>query len=191
VQNKGEGEDMGALKEEELPYYVYEDYQNWEGDWELIYGLAYAMAPAPMIKHQSISNNIAYELKVALQDCKVCQALLPVDWKIAEDTVVQPDNSVICHEPTHQAYITKAPKIIFEVLSKSTEKKDKGLKYKLYEEAKVSYYCIIDPEVSNAKVYELQDEKYVNICDAKDAVVEFKLDECEGKIEFDFSKIWS
>jgi len=88
---------MGALKLEDLPRYTYSDYVNWEDRWELIYGVAYAMAPAPMIRHQSVSNNIACELNNSLRNCKRCKALLPVDWKISDETIVQPDNSVICH----------------------------------------------------------------------------------------------
>ena len=49
---------MSALKIEYLPYYTYEDYKHWEGRWELIYGIAYAMSPMPMIKHQNITGKI-------------------------------------------------------------------------------------------------------------------------------------
>ena len=181
---------MGALKIEDLPSYTYDDYKEWEGEWELIYGLAYAMAPAPMIKHQSISNNIAWELKNALSDCKKCKALLPVDWKIAEDTVVQPDNSVICFEPTNEAYISKAPAIIFEVLSKATAKKDQTIKYELYEREGVRYYIIVNPDDKVAKVYELKEGRYVKLCDATDERVEFRIDACKDALSFDFSKIW-
>ncbi len=34
---------MGALKAEYLPHYTYDDYIQWKGDWELIYGVPYAM----------------------------------------------------------------------------------------------------------------------------------------------------
>jgi hypothetical protein len=44
-----------ALKEEYIPRYSYKDYLEWEGKWELIGGIAYAMSPAPIIKHQEIS----------------------------------------------------------------------------------------------------------------------------------------
>ena len=123
-------------------------------------------------------------------NCKNCRALLPVDWKIAEDTVVQPDNSVICYEPQNEAYITKAPKIIFEILSKSTAKKDKGLKYDLYEREGVKYYIIVDTKEKIAKVYELNTGRYIKVCDASDESVVFKVDECESELRFDFSKIW-
>lgn len=79
---------MGTLKLEDLPSYTYEDYKLWEGKWELINGIAYAMSRAPMIKHQSISSKIARYLDEALESCKFCQALLPIDWKIDENTVV-------------------------------------------------------------------------------------------------------
>jgi len=181
---------MGALNIEDLPHYTYDDYKAWEGAWELIYGVAYAMSPAPMIAHQSISNKIARYLDEALQECKKCQSLLPVDWKISEDTVVQPDNLVICHKPLHKAYLTKAPKIIFEVLSKSTAIKDKNLKFKLYESEGVDYYIIVNPEDGVAKVYHLKEGRYIKVCDASDESVTFTLKECDSKITFDFSKIW-
>jgi len=179
---------MGVLKEEDLPQYTYEDYKLWEGDWELIYGVPYAMAPAPMIKHQAISNKIARYLDEALEECDACQALLPIDWKIDNSTIVEPDNLIICHEPQNEAYITKSPKIIFEILSKSTAHKDKNLKYSLYEKEGVNYYIIIDPTESIAKVYKLHEGRYIKVCDASDESIKFELNECA--FAFDFGKIW-
>ncbi len=179
---------MSAIKKEYLPNYTYDDYKMWEGNWELIYGVPYAMAPAPMIKHQAISNKIARYLDEYLQECKSCQALLPIDWKIDESTVVQPDNLVICHTPQEEAYIKKAPKIIFEILSKSTAVVDKNLKYELYEKEGVDYYIIVDPKETIAKVYRLKDGRYIKLCDAYEDHVDFELKECS--FTFDFAKIW-
>lgn len=181
---------MGALKLEEIETYTYDDYVNWKDRWELIDGYPYMMAPMPMIKHQRVSNKIARQLDVIFEDCTKCQVLLPIDWKISNDTVVQPDNSVICHKPLNEAYITKAPRIIFEVLSKSTAKKDMGIKFNLYEKEGVLYYVIVDPDELIAKVYKLKDGKYIKVCDATDEIVEFDLKECKEIKEFDFSKIW-
>ncbi len=179
---------MSAIKKEYLPNYTYDDYKNWEGNWELIYGVPYAMAPAPMIKHQAISNKIARYLDEYLQECKSCQALLPIDWKIDESTVVQPDNLVICHTPQEEAYIKKAPKVIFEILSKSTATVDKNLKYELYEKEGVDYYIIVDPKETIAKVYRLKEGRYIKLCDAYEDRVDFELKECS--FTFDFAKIW-
>jgi len=179
---------MGAVKKEFLPNYTYDEYKKWEGNWELIYGVPYAMAPAPMIKHQAISNKIARYLDESLQECKACQALLPINWKIDESTVVQPDNLVICHTPLDEAYIKKAPKVIFEILSKSTAAVDRNLKYELYEKEGVSYYIIVDPHDSIAKVYELKEGRYIKVCDAHEESVDLDLNVCA--FTFDFSKIW-
>jgi len=181
---------MGARKLEHLPHYTYEDYKNWEGQWEIIHGIPYAMSPMPMIRHQHVSSRIAWQLEELFKDCKHCKALLPVDWKIGPDTIVQPDNSVICHEPEHEAYITKAPKIIFEILSPSTAKKDMGIKFELYEQEGVSYYIIVDADDNIAKVYELKEGRYIKLCDASNEKVIFNVQECDKSVEFDFGKIW-
>jgi Uma2 family endonuclease len=179
---------MGAIKLEYLPHYTYEDYIKFEGNWEIIYGVAYNMAPAPMKKHQYISNNIAWILKDKLREFEDCEALLPVDYKIDDNTIVQPDNLVVCDEDMEGAYITKAPLIIFEILSKSTAQKDRYLKYELYEQEGVKYYCIVDPKEEIAKLYKLYKGKYIKEGDFSKESYSFEIKECE--LEFDFSEIW-
>jgi len=181
---------MGLKKEVVHPYYTYDDYRLWEGEWELIYGSAYAMSPAPMITHQSISAKIARQLDELFQECSKCKTLLPVDWKIAEDTVVQPDNLVICHEPRNPAYISQAPVIIFEILSKSTAKKDETVKFDLYEREGVKYYILVNPDEKVAKAYQLKDGKYIKLIDTYDETIKFEITKCKSDMEFDFSKIW-
>jgi len=180
---------MGIVKENEYPRYTYDDYKNWEGRWELIEGVPYAMTPAPSPKHQLISNNIARELGNQLKDCPECKALLPVDWKISDDTVVQPDNLVVCYSLGDKPYITKAPSLIFEVMSSSTSLKDREIKYRLYEREGVKYYVLVDPEEQMAKVFVLKNGRYIKVGDFTSENVEFNLGKCV--IHFDFSKIWS
>ncbi len=179
---------MGIVSFNEYPRYTYEDYKNWEGKWELIEGVPYAMSPSPSWKHQIVSGNIAWQLKEVLKECKECRALLPVDWKISEDTVVQPDNLVVCYELEDKPYITKTPSLIFEVLSESTALKDREVKFRLYEREGVNYYVIVDPKERIAKVYELKDGRYVKVCDATNEKVKFDLGKCS--FEFDFSLIF-
>ena len=180
---------MGALKDEYYPHYTYDDYKIWEGDWELIFGVPYAMAPAPMIKHQKVSNKIARLLDEAMDTCSKCSALVATDWKIAEDTVVCPDNLVICHQESNEAYLTQAPKLIFEILSKSTALKDQGLKFDLYEREGVRYYVIVDPQSEVAKVYERNSEgQYKKVADVTEETITFDLDGCT--VDFAFASIW-
>lgn len=178
---------MKAVKMDYIPRYTYSDYVNWEGRWELIDGVAYAMSPLPSIGHQTISGNIHLQLADRLKDCKKCKALLPVDWKIDEDTVVQPDNLVVCRDVKGE-YLTEPPEIIFEVLSPSTVFKDKNIKYRIYEAQKVKYYIIVDVEAKVAEVFHLEDETYIKIKEAQTDVITFDLKEC--RLDFDFRAIW-
>ena len=178
-----------ALLDLERPHYTYDDYKQWEGRWELINGIAYAMSPAPNLTHQSVSNRIAWALQTALlkHGCQKCQALLPVDWRIDDDTVLQPDNLVVCH-PISGNFLTRAPVLIFEVLSKSTALKDQNLKFKLYEREGVKYYVLVDAENQVAKIYHLHEGRYIKLADVVDESVDFDLGEC--RIAFEFAKIW-
>jgi len=179
---------VGQPRNQDLPHYIYDEYVQWEGRWELIDGIPYAMTPAPGLLHQRISQRIASVLDAALEECEQCLALLPVDWKIEEDTVVQPDNLVVCGE-AKGAYLSKAPVLIFEVLSQSTAYKDKNTKFKLYEKNGVRHYVIVDPETRIATVYALQENRYAKVMDATDELLDFDLGKC--LINFDFSKIWA
>jgi Uma2 family endonuclease len=179
---------MTILDWEDLPRYTYDDYVQWEGRWELIHGLAYAMTPSPSIRHQSISQHIASQLERALENCPECHALLPVDWKIDEETTVQPDNLVICGEVENLAYLSKTPTLIFEIISKSTAHKDRTTKFKLYEKEGVRHYVIVDPFENIAKIYQLQEDRYIKVLDAGNDTVEFDLGKC--RLLFEFAKIW-
>jgi Uma2 family endonuclease len=180
---------MGALKKEDyLPDYTYDDYKLWEGEWELISGIPYAMAPAPMIEHQSISSKISYQLHDQLKECTNCKVLLAVDWKIDDQTVVQPDNLVICHTPLNPAFIQKAPNLIFEILSESTKKRDRTVKYDLYEKEGVKYYVIVDPVDKIGKVYQLINGRYSCVLTTHDETIDFDLNECT--IDFNFKAIF-
>lgn len=179
---------MSLPELEDLPRYTHDDYTQWEGRWELICGVPHAMSPSPGIAHQSVSQHIASQLERALENCRECHALLPVDWRIDEETIVQPDNLVVCGELEKTAYLSKAPTLIFEILSKSTAHKDRTTKFKLYEQEGVQHYVIVDPHESIAKVYRLQEGRYIKHLDVGGDKVEFDLGKCS--IQFDFAKIW-
>ena len=126
-------------------------------------------------------------LDKALEECEHCQAVLPVDWIVSDNTVLQPDNMVLCYQPADN-YLTKAPSLIFEILSPSTSSKDRVTKFNIYQDEGVGYYCMVDPENKVAKVYVLKDGRYIQLIDASDETVTFSIKECV--FDFDFSKIW-
>ncbi|NOQ29872.1 MAG: Uma2 family endonuclease [Helicobacteraceae bacterium] len=175
---------MGAARLENLPHYTYEEYENWEGRWELIDGIPYAMSPSPVYAHQDISANISYELKSRLKNCKFCKAVLAVDWIISNDTVVCPDNMVSCTKGIKTKFIEKTPEVIFEILSPSTKKKDRTTKYNLFQEKGVKYYILVDPKGSFAELYILKDGYYKLEAEFSNETFNFELDECSFKFNF-------
>ncbi|MBL0708461.1 MAG: Uma2 family endonuclease [Sulfurimonas sp.] len=173
---------MGVLKIKELNY-TYDDYKIWEGDWELIDGLPISMAPAPMIKHQSLEFRFAKLFDDQIEDCERCEVLSEVDYKVSDDTVLRPDVVVICDEP-NDAYLTKAPEIVVEIISKSTAKRDEKYKFEIYEREKISYYILVYPDELIAKVYKLESGKYDKQGDFYKQKYRFDNTTCKPEIDF-------
>ncbi|MDQ7047094.1 MAG: Uma2 family endonuclease [Sulfurovum sp.] len=177
-----------ALLAQNIEYYSYDDYKHWEGEWELIDGVAYSMAPAPMRKHQSIASSIISILYAQLENCPKCEVLGEIDYKIDEYTTLRPDIVLTCGE-THERYLTKAPEIVVEIISKSTAKRDEVHKFAIYEEENVNYYILIYPDDLRAKIYKLKDSKYDKVGDFLEDSHTFEETAC--KVTLDFKKVFS
>ncbi|MDX2049482.1 MAG: Uma2 family endonuclease [Chitinophagaceae bacterium] len=136
-----------------LPHYTYEDWIRWEGQWELIEGIPYAMSPAPVPAHQNIAGNIFSEFKAALKKsgCK-CKAYMPIDYVIAEDAIVQPDVLIVCGE-IKKKFLDFPPSLVTEILSPGTALKDRNNKFTLYEAQKIPYYIIVDIDKKEIEIY--------------------------------------
>ena len=168
--------------------YTYDDYKNWEGSWELIDGIPISMAPAPMKIHQKIASELFFQLKQELNDDgEECEVLYETDWKISNATTLRPDIILSCHDDG-EAYLTKAPKIVIEILSPSTAKKDETIKFDIYEEEKVQYYILVYPNDLKAKVYTLEKNNYTKVADFTNEKLVF--DELECELELDFEKVF-
>ncbi len=171
-----------------IEYYSYDDYKHWEGEWELIDGIAYSMAPAPMRRHQSIASSIISMLYTQLENCSKCEVLGEIDYKIDDYTTLKPDIVLTCGE-TNERYLTKAPEIVVEIISKSTARRDEVHKFGIYEKEKVNYYILVYPNDLRAKIYKLKNSKYDKVGDfLEDSYI---LEETECKVELDFKKVFS
>lgn len=166
-----------------LPGYSYEDYKEWVGEWELIYGIPYAMSGVNSITHQDIKSKIIFELIVKLKVCIECEALSEVDWIVDDDTIVRADSMVVC-DLRDENHISKAPELIFEVLSPPTLKKDRDLKSLLYAQNGVKYYVLLEADEKFAEVYILQDNKYILEGVFKRGEYNFKLSRCSFLFSF-------
>lgn len=170
-----------------IEHYTVDDYRQWEGDWELIQGIALAMAPSPTIQHQRLSGRIYSQFDAALGACSSCEALFEIDVEFSDDTVVRPDIIVICYTPEGER-LTRAPELIVEVVSPSTARRDEQTKFQLYRDEGVTWYVLVYPAAAKAKVYRLIDGDYRKIGDFHDQLHCFELSACA--VPFDFARIW-
>ena len=148
--------------------YTYADYCTWNDSerWELINGIPYAMSPARSPTHQRVSGELFGQLRDYLKGkpCEVFHA--PLDVRLnaddRDDTVVQPDLVVICdHSKIDEKGCTGAPDMIIEVLSPSTARHDRWMKYNLYKSARVQEYWMVDPDTKIVSVNVLTAGEYV------------------------------
>ena len=175
---------MGTLAYEE--YYTVTDYENWDENWELIRGMPYAMAPSPMFDHQYTIGKIFSILDEELDKCPNCYPAVEIDWQISEDTVVRPDVLVVCKK---EQKITTTPKIIFEVVSKTSIKRDEQTKFNLFEKEGVKYYTLVYHEQKRVKIYQHINFKYQKIGDfSNEGVIELQIENCD--ISFDTRVLW-
>lgn len=142
-----------------LPNYTYQDYLRWKGRWEIIDGIAYDMSPMTSPEHQRIANKLGRIFDEAIDaascDCVVYQ---PIDVKISESTVVNPDLLVVC-KPIKGQTLDFPPELVIEIISPQSRLKDTITKYDLYEGFGVKYYIIIDPENCSSTVYLLDENQ--------------------------------
>jgi Uma2 family endonuclease len=153
----------------EQPCYTYADYLGWDEDerYEIIDGEAYMMAPPSRI-HQEISGNLYYALRDFLngKTCKVYAAPFSVRLFPAADksdgTVVEPDITVVC-DPAKldDRGCNGPPDLIIEILSPSTARYDRVVKFNIYREAGVREYWIVDPAARDVFTYVLKNGEYM------------------------------
>lgn len=177
-----------ALPQEWLCSYA--DVLSWDEDtrYELYSGVPVALA-SPAYIHQSISGEIFLQLGTYLRG-KRCRAFYaPLDVRLFEkkgdspknvDTVVQPDLMVVCDpEKIDSRGVRGAPDMVVEILSDSTRRLDRLVKFNLYLQAGVREYWIVDPAARTVSVYTLEDGAYQNADYGADATVPVKiLEDC-------------
>ena len=156
--------------------YTYADYLTWQftETVELVKGTIFPMA-APSVRHQKVSWQITRFMVTAFHN-KPCQAFAaPFDVRLFDrlrkpkfdgdiHTVVQPDLCVICDETKlDERGCLGAPDLIIEILSPGNTKKEMKTKFRLYEEAGVQEYWLVEPNDRAVFVCILQGEEYIGL----------------------------
>jgi len=122
-------------------------------------GDIYAMAGGT-VNHSRISINIAGEIRQAIKSKNGNCEVLNSDVKLhiaKENRYLYPDNMVICGEIQESKSLKNSvtnPKVIIEVLSKSTQDYDKGAKFFIYKEIEsLEEYILIEQDTAQIHVY--------------------------------------
>lgn len=125
---------------------------------EAIEGELYVTA-APSSRHQEISARLTAALDVILVQTGHGRLFHAPGVEFpATDEGVQPDlvfvsaarDGIVGHD-----WIRGAPDLVVEILSPSTEDRDRGVKLKLYRRQGVGQYWIVDPEAETVEVWRL------------------------------------
>ena len=162
----------------ENEYYTYSDYCTWDDTnrWELIAGVPYMMAPGPSPQHQSISGKLFRVLSDFLEG-KSCQVFsAPLDVRLNaddyDDSVVQPDLLVVCDQSKLDEKGCKgAPDMTIEILSPSSQHRDRYDKFQLYRVSGVREYWIVDTENKTIQVHVLRQGDYITYIYGNDDAV--------------------
>jgi Uma2 family endonuclease len=132
--------------------------------YELINGVIMRRT-SPNLDHQDVVVNLTSILNVLVKSKNLGKIYVaPTDVYITEFNLVVPDLVFIAKSNLgilqEKRCIVGVPDLIIEVLSKGTQKIDKGDKLKLYKKYGVKEYWMINPRSQGVEVYEWQNGDY-------------------------------
>lgn len=141
---------------------TYSDYIGWNDDkrWEIIDGQPFAMA-SPSTIHQLVVVALTVKLHSFFSKTPCRVLVSPMDVKLSESDIVQPDLLVVCNSTQIRAtHVEGPPQIIIEVSSPTTHRHDRIRKMALYSRAGVPEYWLVTPHPFMAEVLKNQDGLY-------------------------------
>lgn len=161
----------------------YEDYLRLPDDgkrYEIIEGVLY-VANAPGYDHQFTVGEVVFYLKLFAKEYKLGVVLsAPFEVHLAERSrPVQPDVLFLTTEqqpPPGTQFFEGAPTLIVEVISPSSIRLDRQIKFDAYERAGVAEYWLADPKTRAVEVYTLENGEYALLGQfAADEVIESRV----------------
>ena len=135
-------------------------------DYEIIEGVKF-MAPSPGFGHVNVTANLVTIINGYARINKLGMAFADhFDIHFPDGNVFQPDFTFVSAENAKRFFDNKSmtlhgvPDMVAEIFSKSTMKRDVGIKKDVYERNGVKEYWIIDPWRETIDVYLLREGKY-------------------------------
>jgi Uma2 family endonuclease len=160
------------------PRVSFAELQQWPDDgrrYELYDGEV-IVVPAPVPRHQLVAARITSLLLEFARESGSLALPSPIDIAFTEHDVLQPDVVLFrrerCSLIAMMEVIRIAPDLAVEVVSRSTEARDRGRKMQVFARFGVGEYWIVDPVRNVLEIYQLQGGGYllVAVCSEKDHV---------------------
>ena len=140
---------------------------------EFYSGEVFAMVGGRRI-HERVIGNLSRHLGNQLEG-SACQVFVAgMKLQLADDTVLYPDVMVTCDRADLRADLAmRAPTLVIEVLSPSTQAYDRSQKFALYRRlASLKEYILIDPETLRIEGFRREpDDRWVLADMSQDAVM--------------------
>jgi len=115
------------------------------------------------IQHQRIQSRLIVALSNFVNQHHLGEVFgTPTDLKLGKNTT-QPDIIFLSKEHASRAKaleINGYADLVVEILSKSSVKRDRQTKFRLYQDAKIPSYWIVSPEAEQIELYRLTKEGY-------------------------------
>jgi Uma2 family endonuclease len=149
-----------ALPERRLSLAEFLDWENSQDDRNEYYrGEVFAMVGARRV-HGIVTLNVASALKHQLKGSRCLAFVENMKVQIADQAVFYPDVFVTCDAADLTTeYVFKAPTVVVEVLSESTQAYDRGAKFAMYRQiAQLREYLLIDPDGRSVELFRRGDD---------------------------------
>jgi Uma2 family endonuclease len=121
------------------------------------------VTPSPIANHQTVLLNILSAFLDYLKTHRVGKVFVaPLDVILSDYDVLQPDLLFVLNERAGivKDWIRGAPDLAVEILSPTTEKRDRGIKLKAYARFGVKEYWIVDPAPRSVETHRLAGKAY-------------------------------
>lgn len=157
--------------------------------YELIQGELF-VNPAPSRIHQRISRRLQRQLEDYFHDRKLGEVYdAPLDVILTPNDVFEPDLLVVGDfSDTSTRGVEKPPLLVVEILSPSTRKVDRGVKFRRYAELGIPHCWIVDPEARRLECFRANAGEYRLVIAAEG---DTKLDHADWEgFVIDLSALW-
>lgn len=166
----------GARVREKAPEYIsgpkkftYQDYLELPEEpgyrYEVLAG-ELVKEPSPIVVHQRICRELEFILLLYFRKTDPLGEILfaPLDVTLGDFTVVQPDILFISgtqKDIVKETRIDGAPRLVVEIISETSRRKDRLRKRQIYQEAGVQHYWLVDSYEKTFECLALRDGEYI------------------------------